>query len=367
MANRKLLSICIPTWNRSTLLEELLRELVGQIEIYQLSDQVEILVSNNNSEDNTEEVILEFQHQFKFIKYNKNKTNIGAKGNLIKSVELSDGEFCIVLGDDDRIRTDCLRDILDHLTTYPDTGLLIDKSNSKYSSEFEEGTLPLNKLLQNFYWYMGNAGFFIMRTDFMKKLLLEYNYDYFNECWVQIQVMILGISRNTQYKCYLKNLFIHRASIHTEVMVYNSFYLWRTCNIELLNAIDTIKPLIDKVSYDSARFYLRKSIFQQVFNILQCAVFVDEDVSRGKTRSHIWKNLKRYSLYERVFWIFVVFVILIPRPVAKLFSNIFIYLIRGKDGINRKNDFVRQELNKMEKMKAAKSGQMRTLEFEVDN
>ncbi len=364
---QKILSIAIPTWNRANLLDELLIELIDQIKKFNLDEVVEILVSNNNSEDNTEDIVKRHQVSNKFIEYNRNPLNIGAKSNLIKSVELSSGEYCIVLGDDDRIRLDCLPDILNHIKNFPDTGIVIDKSGSKAAGRFNESAISLNELLRNFFWYMGNAGVFVMRVSFMKDLLKKVNYEYFNECWVQIQVMILGMTTNKELKCYLKEFHVHRASIHTEVMVYNSFYLWRTCNIELLNSINTIKPLIESETYDSARFYLRANISQQVFNILQCAVFIDDESIRKKTRTHILKNLFLYSNYEKIVFFMVIVAIYLPKSISEFLSDIFIRFTRGKAGLDKKNNFVNHELEKKARMEASKNNQLRTLEFEVDN
>ena len=47
------LSICIPTYNRCKYLANLLKSIIFQIEIFRLFEDVEIVICDNNSIDNT--------------------------------------------------------------------------------------------------------------------------------------------------------------------------------------------------------------------------------------------------------------------------------------------------------------------------
>ena len=361
------MTISIPTWNRSAYLKELLGQLTEQVKSFHLEDQIDILVSNNDSSDDTEEVVFAFKEIYTFIKYNRNPKNIGAKSNVIHSMELADSEFVLILGDDDRIRKDCLKDILLLLKTLDNVGLIIDKSNSKVSGKFENQVLSLSILLKNFYWYMGNAGLFIVRSDYMKSLLSKYDYEQLNECWPQTQAMIVGSVDEPDNKIYVHDLFIHEKSIHEEVMIYNSFYLWRTCTLELLNSINGIKKNISPEIYYSARKYIQSNMSQQLFNILQCGIFVDDKEIRIKTRKHILSKINLFSTAEKLYLTFIAFVLTLPLFISKFLSDTMIYLLKGRSGLVKKNQFVKHELEKKEKLKKQKSKSIRTLEFEIDN
>ena len=73
--NNVLLSIGIPTFNRAELLHSALFSLAPQIKEFQ--GEVELIVSDNNSQDNTEEVV-KWAQQFGPIQYHQNDENIGA-------------------------------------------------------------------------------------------------------------------------------------------------------------------------------------------------------------------------------------------------------------------------------------------------
>ena len=55
--NKPLLSICIPTYNRAHYLKECLGSIVAQFDDRDVRDNVEVVVSDNASPDNTRELV----------------------------------------------------------------------------------------------------------------------------------------------------------------------------------------------------------------------------------------------------------------------------------------------------------------------
>lgn len=90
------LSIIIPAYNTAKELERTLNVLVCQ----RLQD-CEIIIINDNSSDNTEEVIFRFQKQYNNIKYLKNTKNQGAGLSRNIGFQHSTGEFITFLDSDD--------------------------------------------------------------------------------------------------------------------------------------------------------------------------------------------------------------------------------------------------------------------------
>ena len=72
MTCKPLLSICIPTYNRAEYLKKSLESLVGQ----ESFSEIEVVISDNCSTDNTQEVIAEFQKVYPNIAYFRNEENI---------------------------------------------------------------------------------------------------------------------------------------------------------------------------------------------------------------------------------------------------------------------------------------------------
>ena len=111
--NRPVLTIAIPTYNRALYLERLLENVLPQIiEINSPAFKVELLVSDNASIDFTPQIIKNFQVKYGFIRYNRNKVNLGPDGNFLTCVNLAKGKFTLLIGDDDVFVTNGLKSII---------------------------------------------------------------------------------------------------------------------------------------------------------------------------------------------------------------------------------------------------------------
>jgi len=105
----KQLSICIPTYNRSAFLDSLLTSLVAQITASGRADEIEVLVSDNCSPDNTPTITAKYEGA---IRYWRNDENIGPDANFLKLFGQARGTYIWLPGDDDMVREDTLAYIL---------------------------------------------------------------------------------------------------------------------------------------------------------------------------------------------------------------------------------------------------------------
>lgn len=126
MNNKFLISIAIPTYNRADSLQRLLSYITLKIE--NMSDLVQICISNNCSTDNTEEVVFNFQKKYpNLIKYKKNEKNFGSDRNVFLVMGMADGNFVWLFGDDDMIVEDGINKVINFINKYcnNNTGLII--------------------------------------------------------------------------------------------------------------------------------------------------------------------------------------------------------------------------------------------------
>jgi abequosyltransferase len=107
-------SICIPTWNRASQLDRLLQSIWEE-----RIDELEIVVSDNASSDNTREVIRRWEDQGLRIVYHCWPENVGFDRNAMKVVEKASGEYCWCLGSDDLVAPGGIRAIYDYLKSSP--------------------------------------------------------------------------------------------------------------------------------------------------------------------------------------------------------------------------------------------------------
>ena len=112
----KLLSILIPTYNRASYLKDAIMCLLPQFSRYK--DELEILVSDNCSSDDTKIVIDTLQSQFQNqIIYYKQSENIGFEANFEFLINKSKGKYLYLMGDDDILAENFFDTILPLLRT----------------------------------------------------------------------------------------------------------------------------------------------------------------------------------------------------------------------------------------------------------
>lgn len=111
------LAVCIPNYNRPNKLYRLLKGLAEQIIEENLTKQVEICISDDKSPESPEEVIEKIRASYPdvHIVYQRNEKNMGMDYNFLRSVMISDGEYCWIVGNDDESEADALVTILHYV------------------------------------------------------------------------------------------------------------------------------------------------------------------------------------------------------------------------------------------------------------
>lgn len=90
------LSICIATYNRGQFIGETLDSILGQM----VSD-VELVIVDGASPDNTPEVMTQYLLRYPEIRYFREQENSGVDGDYDKAVGYARGEYCWLMTDDD--------------------------------------------------------------------------------------------------------------------------------------------------------------------------------------------------------------------------------------------------------------------------
>lgn len=115
------ISVCIPQYNRADLLIKALKMLENQT-----YDNIEVVVSDDCSQDDTIEKVTRLSQSFKFpVILGTNEKNTGYDRNYRKCIELATGDYGIVIGNDDTLLDpEAVRFLVDFLNKndYPDIG-----------------------------------------------------------------------------------------------------------------------------------------------------------------------------------------------------------------------------------------------------
>lgn len=109
------LSVLIPTYKRAGLLKKCIASVVASD-----SKDIEIIIANNGSPDNTDEVVAGFQDPR--IRYFRHPENIGAVMNVRFLVEQARGKYLFFLTDDDYLIPGGLEEVFDFIQKYEPHG-----------------------------------------------------------------------------------------------------------------------------------------------------------------------------------------------------------------------------------------------------
>jgi abequosyltransferase len=114
-ANPKLLTIAIPTYNRATHLDLCLSQICSQIKGYETL--VDLIVSDNCSTDNTNEVVAKYIRDVFPITYFHNDENKGMDVNFLNCFNVANSKYIWLFSDDDVLLDSGLQKIIEILSS----------------------------------------------------------------------------------------------------------------------------------------------------------------------------------------------------------------------------------------------------------
>jgi len=112
-------SICIPTYNHAAFIGDALRSAMAQS-----CDDAEIVVLDNASQDNTQEIVKEISARDPRIRYIRHSRNIGLIPNLNACIEFAEGRYVKILCADDLLHPGCVSAMSKALDDNPGVSLV---------------------------------------------------------------------------------------------------------------------------------------------------------------------------------------------------------------------------------------------------
>lgn len=198
MKGEPFLTIAIPTYNGAKTIGNALNVLLSQV-----TDEVEIIISDNCSTDETPIVINEFLLKYPFIRVLHNEKNVGADGNFLRCIRSAKGKYMMLLSDDDILIENSVDRIIRFLKKNRNISLAfletvmfydvykgLDKCE-KVKPYIEKDVVTHNK--REFFYYTGSFwGFtssYIWKTE--RCQTIQNPEQYLNTYWLQSYISIL--------------------------------------------------------------------------------------------------------------------------------------------------------------------------------
>jgi glycosyltransferase involved in cell wall biosynthesis len=247
--NHVLLSVTVPTYNRSSYLKDFLISVINPITKYNLYEQVEIIISDNCSPDDTESVVENLKNDYPNIRiiYNKNIKNLGVIPNIAKLIELANGKYLMIYGDDDLMCEDALPQLLDILRNNENTKVFLLKPKEVKNYDYHEETIALQIAVEKYFYTLGNFGLFVSDTFSMKQILAKNYTQIITTCWPQTELMFLAMIESKQEKpLFVSNLDMSIYPNHMNNTVYTGYYIYETTFFALYRVAKHIEDYLGK-------------------------------------------------------------------------------------------------------------------------
>ena len=165
-----ILSICIPTYNRASLLYHNL-EVLSQCD----TNYFKLIICDNGSTDSTPQVIEKWKEYFPFFQVIRHEKNIFYDRNVASGLRVFDTEYCMMLGDGYLINNNNLHNLLKELSTYKYDAIIIDAFG-----QVDKGVQiyrDVNKIIKEIGWYLPLVSSCVFSKKMCQESFLQRYYD----------------------------------------------------------------------------------------------------------------------------------------------------------------------------------------------
>lgn len=322
--NNILLSVCIPTYNRSGYLRRALESIAVQLaDNEDLLNKVEVVVSDNCSTDDTAEAAKSFESKIKNLTYTKNATNVGFDMNSYNVVSKASGKYCWYLGDDDMIANGGIelmcKTIENDEYDFIGVNTKPEEDNKDYLNK-KDLDIKTNIIVDEFndYYFKGYCQGGVSALAFNRQAWLnESNVNDFLQHWLYYET-VLKILVSTKKKLVF---------IDEKVVLTGQDCRWAENGTELFTFTNS-NILLEKMiifGFDKTRIEAELQKNTQKILIILLRAKSNNLKCNFKNLAYVRKNLKRLSL---PYFIIVAIVFFIPNPIIKVIKKVKKLIVR---------------------------------------
>ncbi len=325
----KLLTIAIPTYNRANYLDLCLENICKETNKY--SNIVEIIVSDNCSDDNTSEVVEKYIKSGNKIIYIKNEKNIGMDRNFLQCLEKSIAKYFLMIGDDDVLLPGSLDKIFNYISD-DDYGVVYLNSYPFYE-KYDVIQKNRKSANNNYAKIYTNKNYFIDDINYMMTFISgnivnkkyidnNINYDKLIKSEIIQFYWYMSAIMNAGKNIYIKDYCIAAKSENTGG--------YSICNVFCANLFNALDYFGEKgLSHNVVNRFKKKMLC----DFLPIFIIKHKKSSGSFSEDDYFKLLYPINKNNIVFWLVTVPIIKLPLPFAKLWKKIANNLIKNYEKI----------------------------------
>ena len=328
-----LLTVAIPTYNRSETLERIIQQLGQEKDLSFL-----ILISDDYSSDDTGIMVRKYQESLPNIIYHKNETNLGFSGNVCKLYELTTTRYLWFLCDDDTVLPGAVKNILEALIKYePVVAIFNTTWINSYGQKLTAG--PTKDVVYDDISRLADYQP-LARITFLSIVVVEKRLpldsitknDYRDNIFFQLTLALLLLSDKFKF-CEIASPVVHRNVGYK----YGDFFKF--------NLIDHLKAaFLIEHKFDNNKFI--KWSKKQLFSNLQ--LYLSQKLGLFKynaspTKETIKYIIRYYGFHSIFIFSFPVLYFITPKFMFKSFYLLKLFSIYGyKEGIRVYNNNIKR-------------------------
>lgn len=246
---QKVLSLCFPTYNRGWCMKEQINRLMSCPK--DILDKIEIIISDNCSNDDTQQIVKDAISKGFVCRYIRNETNLGPDSNFISCFQKASGKYIWLLGDDDTIIIDSLIRIVQLLDASEEYGLF----HIYQKKDLQQDVISVsdkNKMAKYVSYYMTFISANIVNTKYVPIIDFE---KYMGTWFAYVPLYITAFIKGEKNIIYTIQAF-ENAKDYSRNGGYNFFEVF------VRNFQNILKEFVgDNLLNKSTYIYIKKDIF----------------------------------------------------------------------------------------------------------
>ncbi|WP_456324756.1 glycosyltransferase family 2 protein [Desulfonauticus submarinus] len=295
---KELVSICIPAYNGGGLIRRAIDSSLNQT-----YKNIEVIIVDDNSTDDTLDIISEYANKYKNVRIFRNNKNLGVSRNFLKTYKLARGKFVQHLGQDDWLDSNFVEEKIKAFESCQNiafvanpikTFILDKKGRPKLVGRVSKkgGIYRSDYVFKNFYRSNGLIGLFAMprRGDILEAFQVtvknDFNYD----------------------KFYLGGMVIDNYFLLSILKKRNSFYYTINTNYNTLShpkqaskqyGLDILSPVelvkyshIERVGFE--RFFIENNLKNYLFRY---RIYKGSELIISALKRNILNRFRSFKLF----------------------------------------------------------------------
>ena len=310
MNDSYILTIAIPTYNRRKTLEKTLNSVLSQI-----TNEVELIVSDNASTDDTKIYMNKVLENHPYVKFFQNNINLGSDENFKLCMERATGKFVLILSDDDYLLDESISNILNIIKNNKNLSLIFLNSkgfvhsDNKYSltnSRINENVSILTDNKNLLLKLVGSALLFISTTVYNKTLykMIDHPQNFVGTSFwhTYVSFFVASLEKYNIYICGKPCIAARliQKEINLNYSVYDVFVEKARKLFDYAINLGYCKKIVDEVYYNMVNSLVKWIIINSKLN------------NKKNVLKHPWKIFK-YTYKNYRTWKNVYPAVLLPR------------------------------------------------------